>query len=294
MHRGIIIKGVGGFYYVKEGDAEYQCRARGLFKKEGITPCVGDRVEFSLDLKTSEGLIENILPRKTFLIRPCIANVDTALIVMSVKDPKPNLMFLDRLMIKVAGAGLETLICFNKIDLDPDKNYLEYTMDYERAGYKVVYTSVKTGWGIDELMDGLKESITVLAGPSGVGKSSILNQMIPGLKLKVRGTSKKIGRGRHTTRHTQLFQLPNGGMVADTPGFTSLDLKDISSQQLSDLYREFEPFKGKCRFSSCLHATEPGCSVRHAMGSNKISRQRYERYLSLLKEIKETEASTYD
>ncbi|MGI6113965.1 MAG: ribosome small subunit-dependent GTPase A [Mahellales bacterium] len=294
MHQGIIIKGIGGFYYIKEGDTVYQSRARGLFKKEGITPCVGDRVEFTLDTLTSEGFIERILPRKTFLIRPCVANVDTALIVISVKDPKPNLMFLDRLMVKVAAAGLELVICFNKIDLDPDRNYLEYTMDYERAGYRVVYTSIKTGWGTDLLEDSLKDSITVLSGPSGVGKSSILNHLMPDLKLKVGGTSRKIGRGRHTTRHTELFQLPKGGMVADTPGFTSLDLSDISSRQLPELYREFMPFEGKCRFSSCLHTTEPGCGVRDAMERGLISRQRYERYLALLHDIKETEESRYD
>ena len=288
MINGKIIKGIGGFYYVDTEKGLYECRARGIFRKNKITPLVGDRVSISVvDEENKKGVVEEIEKRDTELVRPPIANVDKALIVFAIKNPAPNLSLLDRFIVLAEKENLEIVIVFTKVDLDTDGELLGELKDiYEVSGYKVISVSNKLKLNIDKIKEELKENTVVFAGPSGVGKSSLLNEVDKNFELKTGEVSDKIKRGKHTTRHAELLKLECGGMVADTPGFSSLTLDDIDESELKEYFIEFDKHDD-CRFGSrCIHENEPSCAVKEAVENGEISKKRYESYIQLLNEIR--------
>ena len=288
MINGKIIKGIGGFYYVDTEKGLYECRARGIFRKNKITPLVGDRVSISVvDEENKKGVVEEIEKRDTELVRPPIANVDKALIVFAIKNPSPNLSLLDRFIVLAEKENLEIVIVFTKVDLDTDGELLGELKDiYEVSGYKVISVSNKLKLNIDKIKEELKENTVVFAGPSGVGKSSLLNEVDKNFELKTGEVSDKIKRGKHTTRHAELLKLECGGMVADTPGFSSLTLDDIDESELKEYFIEFDKHDD-CRFGSrCIHENEPSCAVKEAVENGEISKKRYESYIQLLNEIR--------
>ena len=288
MINGKIIKGIGGFYYVDTEKGIYECRARGIFRKNKITPLVGDRVSISVvDEENKKGVVEEIEKRDTELVRPPIANVDKALIVFAIKNPSPNLSLLDRFIVLAEKENLEIVIVFTKVDLDADGELLEELKSiYEVSGYKVIPVSNKLKLNIDKIKEELKENTVVFAGPSGVGKSSLLNEVDKNFELKTGEVSDKIKRGKHTTRHAELLKLECGGMVADTPGFSSLTLDDIDESELKEYFIEFDKYDD-CRFGSrCIHENEPSCAVKEAVENGEISKKRYESYIQLLNEIR--------
>lgn len=288
MINGKIIKGIGGFYYVDTEKGLYECRARGIFRKNKITPLVGDRVSISVvDEENKKGVVEEIEKRDTELVRPPIANVDKALIVFAIKNPAPNLSLLDRFIVLAEKENLEIVIVFTKVDLDADGELLEELKSiYEVSGYKVIPVSNKLKLNIDKIKEELKENTVVFAGPSGVGKSSLLNEVDKNFELKTGEVSDKIKRGKHTTRHAELLKLECGGMVADTPGFSSLTLDDTDESELKEYFIEFDKHDD-CRFGSrCIHENEPSCAVKEAVENGEISKKRYESYIQLLNEIR--------
>ena len=288
MINGKIIKGIGGFYYVDTEQGLYECRARGIFRKNKITPLVGDRVSISVvDEENKKGVVEEIEKRDTELVRPPIANVDKALIVFAIKNPAPNLSLLDRFIVLAEKENLEIVIVFTKVDLDADGELLEELKSiYEVSGYKVIPVSNKLKLNIDKIKEELKENTVVFAGPSGVGKSSLLNEVDKNFELKTGEVSDKIKRGKHTTRHAELLKLECGGMVADTPGFSSLTLDDTDESELKEYFIEFDKYDD-CRFGSrCIHENEPSCAVKEAVENGEISKKRYESYIQLLNEIR--------
>lgn len=288
MLNGQIIKGIGGFYYVDTQVGLYECRARGIFRKQKVTPLVGDRVAISVvDEENKKGVIEEINKRDTELVRPPIANVNKALIVFAIKNPKPNLSLLDRFIVLAEKEGLEIVIILTKADLDDENILDEVKSTYELSGYKVIPVSNKTKLNIDKVKDELAGNVVVFAGPSGVGKSSLLNEIDKNFKLQTGEVSDKIKRGKHTTRHAELLKLECGGMVADTPGFSSLTLDDISETELKEFFIEFDEFDD-CRFGSrCIHEKEPSCAVKEAVERGGISKKRYDSYIQLLNEIRQ-------
>jgi ribosome biogenesis GTPase len=286
MAEGVILKGIGGFYYVKTEDGIYECRARGRFKEQGMTPLVGDRVEIEiLDTEPYKGVVDEIFPRKNTLLRPAVANVDQAVLVFAVKNPDLNRMLLDKMLVLAEFAELDCLICFNKSDLDQSDEIEDLQKIYGAAGYPVIRTCVKSGEGVAELTDLLAGKISVFSGPSGVGKSSLLNAIESKFSLETGAVSEKIKRGKHTTRHSELMQLTNGGKVVDTPGFTSLTLEDIDPEVLWTLFPEFEKYSEACRFINCMHLNEPDCGVKGAVESGEIDEKRYEAYDHIYREI---------
>lgn len=286
MVTGVIIKGIGGFYYVDTGEAVYECRARGKFRLQNITPLVGDVVDIEADEASKQGYVLKIHPRSNEMIRPAIANVDQVVVVFAAKRPDINMTLLQKFLVYAEHVGINIIVCINKIDLDESREYKAVVEMLRSIPYKVIETSTKQVIGIEELKAALKDKTTVFAGPSGAGKSSLLNLVQTGLKLKTGDLSKKIDRGTHTTRHAELIKLDMGGRVADTPGFTSLELKDIEVESLQLLFPELEQHTN-CKFVRCLHHAEPQCGVKEAVQEGKISRIRYEYYLELLKELKE-------
>lgn len=292
MLEGVVVKAYGGFYYVLSDDQIWECYLRGRIRKSGSQVLVGDMVRFKMLEEDERGVIEEVLPRRNSLIRPPVANVDQAVVIFSLKEPEPNLMLLDRILVQAEAAGVSSLICLNKVDLlDGTEGDLvgELKEIYAGIGYRLFVTSAATGYGIEELRQSLKGKISVLAGPSGVGKSSLLNALQPGLSLKVGSVSKKLKRGRHTTRYVELLVLEGGGLVADTPGFSSLYLPDVKREELPALFPEFGSFAVDCRFAGCLHYKEPDCAVRAAVGQKQISFSRYQHYLRFLQEIIDAE-----
>lgn len=288
MINGTIIKGIGGFYYVDTENGLYECRARGIFRKDKITPLVGDRVAISVtDEENKKGVVEEIDKRETELIRPPIANVNKALIVFSVKSPQPNLSLLDRFIVLAEKEQLEIVIVLTKVDLDEDLCELEKIQEiYKSSGYRVIPVSNKQKLNIEKIKDELRGCVVVFAGPSGVGKSSLLNEIDSNFKLQTGEVSDKIKRGKHTTRHAELLKLKCGGMVADTPGFSSLTLDDISESELKDYFIEFDEYSD-CKFGGrCIHENEPQCGVKEAVENNEISRERYDSYIQLLNEMR--------
>ena len=288
MIEGRIIKGIGGFYYVDTDNGLYECRARGIFRKNKITPLVGDFVKISVvDEENKKGVVEEIAERETELVRPPIANVDKALIVFAVKNPTPHLSLLDRFIVLAERENLEIVIILTKIDLDDDNTFEKIKNIYEPCGYKVIGVSNLENKNIDKVKEELKDNTVVFAGPSGVGKSSLLNQIDSNFQLKTGDVSDKIKRGKHTTRHAELFELKFGGMVADTPGFSSLTLDDIEDIDLKDYFIEFEDYDD-CKFGSrCIHQNEPNCAVKEAVENGEIPKERYESYIQLLNEIRQ-------
>ena len=288
MIEGRIIKGIGGFYYIETEKGLYECRARGIFRKNKITPLVGDFVKISVvDEDNKKGVVEEIQERKTELVRPPIANVNKALIVFAVKNPTPHLSLLDRVIVLAERENLEIVIILTKIDLDDDNTFEKIKNIYEPCGYKVIGVSNLENKNIDKVNEELKDNTVVFAGPSGVGKSSLLNQIDSNFQLKTGDVSDKIKRGKHTTRHAELFELKFGGMVADTPGFSSLTLDDIEDIDLKDYFIEFE-YYDDCKFGSrCIHQNEPNCAVKEAVENGEIPKERYESYIQLLNEIRQ-------
>ncbi len=286
MIHGIITKGVGGFYYVKTSDDLIECRARGNFREENITPLVGDNVKIRISSEDNSGYIDEICKRKTQLKRPAVANITQAIIVMSIKEPDINTWLLDRFIIMAENEGLNIVICINKIDINLDKSLLIKKI-YEDIGYEVLITSIEDNSGIEELRKSLENNTSVFAGPSGVGKSSLLNLINPKYKLETGSISSKNKRGKHTTRHTELLYLEENSYVLDSPGFSSLDISFIEDErQLKQYFLEINKYGQRCKFLNCLHLNEPGCEVKNQVDIGNISKDRYENYISFLEEIK--------
>ena len=282
---GVITKGIGGFYYVQTDKGLIECRARGKFRKMNLSPQVGDNVEIELsENEAFKGSIENIMPRKNIFIRPPVANIDSIIATFAVENPEPNLLLLDKLTTAAVAMNVECIICINKIDLN-NKKALEYREAYEKAGFKVILTSSTENIGTHLLKDVLKGKVSALAGNSGVGKSSLINTIDPNLNLKTGDLSKKIQRGRHTTRHCELFPLSFGGFILDTPGFSSFDISLITQENPSSLFPEISKYSSDCRFTGCKHLTEPDCAVKEALKRGDIAPCRYESYKALSQEI---------
>lgn len=288
MLEGKIVKGIGGFYYVRTDKGLYTCRARGLFRNEDMSPLIGDCVRIRIsDEARSEGYVEEIKERKNQLLRPPVSNIDQAIIVFAVKDPKPNLWLLDKFLIEAEEQNIEAVICFNKADLLKEEKLDFFKEIYELAGYRVILTSTEKHRGIDELRDVLKGRTSVFAGPSGVGKSTLLNAVQSNLSLETGAISRKTSRGKHTTRHTELMELELGGFVLDTPGFSSLDLSFLTEDNLQDHFREIRSYGCDCKFRGCRHYKEPGCNVKANVELGNIHQSRYDNYILFLKEIME-------
>ncbi|MGN8886666.1 ribosome small subunit-dependent GTPase A [Blautia sp. HCP28S3_G10] len=287
--RGKIIKGIAGFYYVYGEDGElYECKAKGIFRKDNQKPLVGDNVEITiLDQVEKEGNLVSILPRKNSLIRPAVANVDQAFVIFAADKPKPNFMLLDRFLIMMEQEGVPAVICFNKKDLVTEKEAGELYEVYKSCGYRVILSSTLDGEGTDEIREILEGKTTVVAGPSGVGKSSLTNLLQGEIKMETGEISRKLKRGRHTTRHSQVIPVGENTFLMDTPGFSSLYIMGMEEQELKDYFPEFRKYEEKCRFQGCRHIHEPDCEVKEALERGEISRIRYEDYLSLYEELKE-------
>ena len=282
---GLILQSIGGFYYVETADAVYECKARGAFRKERITPLSGDRVTISVQADGT-GILEEILPRRNSLVRPPVANLDCLAIVASVTDPRPNLQLLDKLIAIAEDVGIEPIVVITKSDLD-DTTALETI--YRGAGFPVFAVNHTNTESVAPLKAFLQGKITAFTGNSGVGKSSLLNLIDPDVLRETGEISKKLGRGRHTTRSVMLYRLPDGGYLADTPGFSALDIErtqPIDKDNLFACFREFEPYFGKCRFTGCSHVHEPDCAVREAALSGEIAQSRYDSYVAMYEEAK--------
>ena len=283
---GLILKGIGGFYYVQAGDAVYECRARGVFRKNAITPLAGDRVRLQLEENQSP-VIAEILPRKNSLIRPPMANLDQLVLVAATCDPAPSTLVIDKIIAAAEDKGIEPVLVISKIDLEQAEWLREI---YEPIGFPVILVSSATGEGVERVKSLLRGKVTAFTGNSGVGKSTLLNRIDPRLGLETGEISRKLGRGRHTTRQVELFPLEGGGYVADTPGFSAIQMERydvVRKEQLPYCFREFVPFLDQCRFPSCSHTCETGCAVLEAVREGKISRSRHESYAALYQEVKD-------
>lgn len=293
--QGKIVKGIAGFYYVHVvGFGIYECRARGIFRKENKKPLVGDNVEIEiLDDKDMEGNLVKILPRKNELIRPAVANVDQALVVFAAAKPDPHFNLLDRFLVMMEAKGIRTVLCFNKEDIAGESRITELKEIYENCGCRVIFTSAFKKQNIEEVKDVLQGSTTVVAGPSGVGKSSLINLLQSGVKMETGEISRKIERGRHTTRHSELITLNEDSYIMDTPGFSSLYVNDFEKEELKYYFPEFTPYNDQCRFHGCDHVHEPGCAVKEAVDQGKIHEIRYRDYLEMYQEQQEKEKRRY-
>ena len=287
--QGKIIKGIAGFYYVYSEDGElYECKAKGIFRKDKQKPLVGDNVEITvLDPDKKEGNLVEIFSRKNSLIRPAVANVDQAFVIFAVDKPRPNFMLLDRFLIMMEQEEVPAVICFNKKDLVSEKEARELYEVYKDCGYQVILSSTLEGEGTDEIRKALEGKTTVVAGPSGVGKSSLTNLLQGEVQMETGEISKKLKRGRHTTRHSQVIPVGEDTFLMDTPGFSSLYITGMEEHELKDYFPEFRKYEGKCRFQGCRHIHEPDCEVKAALQRGEISSIRYEDYLSLYEELKE-------
>lgn len=293
--QGKIIKGIAGFYYVDVvGSGIYECKAKGAFRKDKVKPLVGDNVELELlDQQERTGNITGILPRKNALIRPAVANVDQAMVIFSMKNPRPNFSLLDRFLLMMERQGVKTIICLNKQDLAEPGEAEEIRKIYEGCGYQVAATSMTREEGIASVEKLLEGKTTVVAGPSGVGKSSLTNRMQGEILMETGEISRKLKRGKHTTRHSQLIPLGKDTFLCDTPGFTSLYVEEMEKEELRFYFPELAPYEGRCRFQGCVHVREPGCAVKEALEAGEISRQRYDSYVEFYEELKEKEARRY-
>ena len=287
--QGKIMKGIAGFYYVHiPNKGIYECKARGVFRNKKIKPLVGDNVELEiLDEKEYKGNITKILPRINELYRPLVANIDQVIVVFAVADPSPNYYLLDRFLVAIEKEQLEVNICFNKIDRLPDNEIDDIVSKYELAGYKVFLTSATDVIGIDNLKGILTNKTTVFAGPSGVGKSSLLNDLQDNIVMETGEISKKIKRGKHTTRHAELIAYDENSYIVDTPGFSNLHLEELTLEELRQCFIEFGEYEDHCRFKGCAHINEPNCAVKEAVEDEKIVLSRYESYKMIYTDIKE-------
>lgn len=285
---GKIIKGIAGFYYVHNGkDRVYECRAKGVFRNKKIKPLVGDNVEFTvLDEKQGEGSIQAILQRTNVLVRPAVANVDQALVIFALTHPAPNLNLLDRFLVMMGIQEVPVIICFNKTDLGDSALADQYRTIYEPAGYEVIFISTYDQTGMDEMRKKLRGKTTVLAGPSGVGKSSLTNCIQPCASMETGDISRKIERGKHTTRHSELFYVEENTYMMDTPGFSSMFTPDLEAGDLKEFFPEFSEYEDDCKFLGCVHVGEKVCGVKEALEAGALSRSRYENYLLMYQELK--------
>lgn len=287
--QGKIIKGIAGFYYVHvESKGTYECKAKGIFRKDHVKPLVGDDVLVDLlDEEEKLGNIRKILPRRSALIRPAVANVDQALVIFAIVKPNPNFNLLDRFLIRMERQNLPTIICFNKQDIATAEEKKALQRAYETCGYRVLFISAMENEGLEAVREALGGKTTTVAGPSGVGKSSLINQLAPYANMETGAISVKIDRGKHTTRHSEIIALGEETYIVDTPGFTSLDISEITKEELGQYYPEFLQYEPCCRFRGCAHISEPSCGVKDAVEEGAISRVRYDNYRILYQELKE-------
>lgn len=287
--QGKIVKGISGFYYVHVVESGiYECKAKGIFRQQKMKPLVGDDVEIDIISEEKKtGNVTAILPRKNALIRPAVANVDQALLIFAAASPNPNFNLLDRFLVMMGRQDVPVILCFNKCDLITEEQQQEIASIYEASGCKILFVSAKKELGLKELQEILEGKTTTVAGPSGVGKSSLINLLAPEACMETGEISKKIERGRHTTRHAELIQLKGDGYIMDTPGFSSLYLPEMEKEELQDCYPEFAAFEPYCRFQGCSHISEPDCGVKEALSEGKIHPVRYENYCQLYGELKD-------
>lgn len=293
---GRIIKGIAGFYYVYvEGCGVYECKAKGVFRNRKVKPLVGDRVEIQvIDEAEYKGNMEEILPRTSELIRPAVANVDQAMVIFAAAKPKPNLSLLDRFLISMEQKEVPSVICFNKIDEASEEELQRLKEIYGGCGSGLLFISARYEQGVEEIRDLLRGKTTTVAGPSGVGKSTLINLLVPDAEMETGQISQKIDRGKHTTRHSELFRVEEDSYIFDTPGFSSLELMGLEKEELRYYFPEFTPYEGSCRFQGCVHGQEPGCAVKEAVEQGKINRERYESYRLLFGELQEKEKRRYN
>ncbi len=286
--QGKIVKGIAGFYYVHVSEKGiYECKAKGIFRKDNKKPLVGDDVEIQiLDEEGKLGIIDGLLPRKSEIIRPAVANIDQALVIFAIVKPQPNFNLLDRFLIMMQQQSVPCVICFNKADLDIENTGVNYEAMYRKCGYETLCVSAKDQVGIDKLRQILSGKTTTVAGPSGVGKSSLINCLQSDIIMETGDISHKIERGRHTTRHSEIIPLESNTYILDTPGFSSLGLFDMEKEELAHFYPEFAEHEKYCRFGGCAHISEPVCGVKDALADGEISPVRYENYKLLYEELK--------
>ena len=287
--QGKIIKGIAGFYYVHVVESGlYECKAKGVFRKEKIKPLVGDFVEIDiLDEAEKKGNIVEILERKNELIRPAVANIDQALVVFAVTKPKPHFNLLDRFLIMMESKEIPVILCFNKKDIATEPEIQELKEIYETCGYQMEFTSALEEENVDEVKALLHGKTTAIAGPSGVGKSSLINIFQPDANMETGSISEKIERGKHTTRHSELIWIEDNTYIMDTPGFSSLYTNAFEKEELKYYFREFTAFEGQCKFIGCDHIHEPGCAIKQALEDGKIHPVRYKNYLEMYQELKD-------
>lgn len=287
--QGKIIKGIAGFYYVHvPGKGVYECKAKGSFRNQKVKPMVGDNVNIDvIDEDNKKGNIVSILPRLNEIIRPAVSNVDQAMIVFAMAEPEPNLGLLDRFLVMMQRENVPVIICFNKEDISGAAKMAHLKEIYKDCGCQILFISVKNQMGLEAVREALEGKTTVLAGPSGVGKSSLMNYLYPEAQMETGSVSEKIKRGRHTTRHSEIFYIGGNTYLVDTPGFTSLYIQNMEKDELKNYFSEFEPYEGGCRFHGCLHVHEPDCKIKAALSDGKISSHRYESYVQLYEELKE-------
>ena len=292
--QGKIIKGIAGFYYVQTKCGIYECKAKGSFRNKKLKPFVGDNVEITvLDEEKKKGNMEEILERKNFLIRPAVANVDQTLVIFAAAKPDPNLNLLDRFLIMMEQKDVPVILVFNKTDVAEPSKLEEYATIYENCGYQVLRVSALEEEGISEIKDVLKGKTSTVAGPSGVGKSSIINLLQSDIHMETGNISEKIERGKHTTRHSELIAIAEDTYIFDTPGFSSLYVTDMEKEELKSYFPEFAPYEDECKFLGCVHVNEPVCGVKEALKEGKISQSRYDNYKFLYEELKENEKRKY-
>ena len=295
MLKGKIIKGIAGFYYVDTVESGiYACKAKGIFRKLGKKPLVGDNVEIEITHeKDREGSLVSIAPRSNELIRPAAANVEQALILFAMKSPDPNLVLLDRFLIYMDRKGIHSAICFNKQDLVDEEERKKLRDIYASCGYKVFFASFSSGEGIAEIKEFMAGKTTLLAGPSGVGKSTLTNACQSNVHMEIGEISRKLARGKNTTRHAELIPCGDATYIMDTPGFTSLLVEGIPKEEIRHYYAEFIPYEGKCRFDGCVHIHEPDCRVKEALDAGLISRIRYDNYCLIYEDLYTQEKNRY-
>ncbi len=285
MIEGIIVKAISGFFYVSDGSAVYECKSRGIMRKDGVTPLVGDNAAISLNQTSGDkltGVVERVLERRNMLSRPPVANVDRLYIISSFENPAPNTLIIDKLICSSEAKGIEPVIVFNKSDMG---SFEHYERIYKSAGFETHTVSCVTGEGIERLYRSFGDGISVLTGNSGVGKSSLINRMFPDYNLKTGEISEKLGRGRHTTRHSELFANGQGGYICDTPGFATVDSEPMLKELLADNFREFAEYLGECKFTTCSHTCEKGCAILTAVERGKIPRERHDNYCSIYRDL---------